>query len=245
MLQNIRDRLTGPLVWFIVGIIVIPFAFFGIETFRGGGGDPTIAKVGDQKIKESQFRRGYDQRLQQLRALMGEGFREDLIDQNRFRQTVLNDMVQESLLRQHVSKAGYRASNAMVFEELEKIPQFQEEGKFSSEAYKRVVAAQGYAVATFEQQLRDAIVVDQMREGILGTAFAAPAEAAQSSSAGWPTPPSRSRATCRRCRSATPRCRSATSSRRHSSCRPNGCAWATSSSRSTACRRRRRPRPRC
>ncbi len=179
MLQNIRDRLTGPIVWFIVGIIVIPFAFFGIDTFRGGGGDPVIAKVGDQKIKESQFRAGYEQRLQQLRTLMGEGFREDLIDQNRFRQTVLNDMMQESLLRQHVRSAGYRASDAMVFESLEAIPAFQEAGKFSSEAYRSRLAAQGYTPARFEQQLRDAIVVDQMREGILASAFAAPADAAQ------------------------------------------------------------------
>jgi len=179
MLQNIRDRLSGPIVWFIVGIIVIPFAFFGIDTFRGGGGDPTIAKVGDQKIKESQFRAGYEQRLRQLRGLMGEGFREDLIDQDRFRQTVLNDMVQESLLRQHVRNAGYRASNAMVFEALEAIPAFQENGKFSAETYRSRLAAQGYTPERFEQQLRDAIVVDQMREGILGSAFAAPADAAQ------------------------------------------------------------------
>lgn len=179
MLQNMRDRMTGPIIWFIVGIIVIPFAFFGIDTFRGGGGDPTIAKVGDQKIKESQFRAGYDQRLQQLRSLMGEGFREDLIDQNRFRQTVLNDMVQESLLRQHVRGAGYRASDAMVFESLEAIPAFQDNGKFSTEAYRTRLAAQGYTPARFEQQLRDAIVVDQMREGILASALAAPADAAQ------------------------------------------------------------------
>ncbi|MGH7185638.1 MAG: SurA N-terminal domain-containing protein, partial [Pseudomonadota bacterium] len=47
MLQDLRDRLTGPFTWFIVGIIVIPFAFFGIDTFRGGGADPVVAKVGD------------------------------------------------------------------------------------------------------------------------------------------------------------------------------------------------------
>jgi peptidyl-prolyl cis-trans isomerase D len=179
MLQDIRDRLTGPIIWFIVGIIVIPFAFFGIDTFRGGGGDPVIAKVGDQKIKESQFRAGYQQRLQQLHSLMGEGFREDLIDKERFRQTVLNDMVQESLLRQHVRTAGYRASDAMVFESIEAIPAFQENGKFSTEAYRSRLATQGYTPTRFEQQLRDAIVVDQMREGILVSSFTAPADAAQ------------------------------------------------------------------
>jgi peptidyl-prolyl cis-trans isomerase D len=179
MLQDIRDRLTGPIIWFIVGIIVIPFAFFGIETFRTGGGDPTVAKVGDTKIKQSQFQRGYEQRMQQLQGLMGENFRQDLIDQSRFRQSVLSDMVQESLLRQHVRDSGYRASDALVFESLEAIPAFQDNGKFSSETYISRLAAQGYTPARFEQQLRDAIVVDQMREGILGSAFTPPAGAAQ------------------------------------------------------------------
>jgi peptidyl-prolyl cis-trans isomerase D len=180
MLQTLRERMSGPAVWFIVGIITIPFAFFGIETFRGGGGDPVIAKVDRQKIRESQFRAAYDQRLRQLQALMGENFRSDLIDPQRFRQTVLADMVQESLLRQHVHDAGYRASDAMVFEALEAIPAFQENGRFSSEAYRSRLAQQGYSPVRFEQQLRDALVVDQMREGILGSAFAAAAPAAQS-----------------------------------------------------------------
>lgn len=179
MLQNIRDRLTGPFVWFIVGIIVIPFAFFGIETFRTGGGDPTLAKVGDQKITQSQLSAGYDQRMQQLQSLMGENFRQDLIDQNRFRQSVLDDMVEESLLRQHVRKAGYRASDAALFEAIRAIPAFQEDGAFSSETYRNRLAMQGYTPTRFEEQLRDALIIDQMREGLLASAFVTPAGAAQ------------------------------------------------------------------
>jgi peptidyl-prolyl cis-trans isomerase D len=179
MLQSLRDRLTGPFVWFIVGIIVIPFAFFGIDTFRNAGADPTIAKIGDQKITQSQFRAGYDQRYRQLQNLMGENFRPELIDQNRFRQTVLDDMIQESLLRQHVKNAGYRASDAYIFDAVSSIPAFQEGGKFSSELYRSRLATQGYSPARFEQQMRDALVIDQMREGLLASAFVPAAGAAQ------------------------------------------------------------------
>jgi peptidyl-prolyl cis-trans isomerase D len=178
MLQNIRDRLTGPFVWFIVGLIVIPFAFWGIESFRTGGGDPTVAKVGDQKITQSQFRAGYQQRLQQLQAMMGENFRQDLIDNARFRQGVLDDMIQESMLRQHVQKEGYRASDAMVFEQISTIPAFQENGKFSTESYRNLLSARGYTPQRFETQLRDSLVIEQMREGILESGFVAPAGAA-------------------------------------------------------------------
>jgi len=178
MLQNIRDRLTGPFVWFIVGIIVIPFAFFGIETFRTGGADPTVVKVGDQKITQSQFRAGFEQRMQQLQQLMGENFRPEMFDQARFRQTVLDDMVQEALMRQHVRKAGYRASDAALRGTISTIPAFQEDGKFSAEAYRSKLAAQGYTPARFEAQLRDGIVVDQLREGLLDSAFVPQAGAA-------------------------------------------------------------------
>jgi peptidyl-prolyl cis-trans isomerase D len=177
MLQDLRDRLTGPIIWFIVGIIIIPFAFFGIETFRTGGGDPVLAKVGDDKIRESQFRAKYEQRMQEFQRLMGPNFRPELIDQDRFRQTVLEDMVLESVVRQHVRTEGYRASDAMVFEALQAAPTFQENGKFSTEAYRARLAQGGDTPTRYEERLRDAIVMDQMRSGILGSAFAAPAVA--------------------------------------------------------------------
>ena len=70
MLQQIRDRTSGLIAGFIVALIAIPFAFFGIESLAPGGGDPVVAEVGDQKIHESQFRRQYDQRYQQLVQLL-------------------------------------------------------------------------------------------------------------------------------------------------------------------------------
>ena len=37
MLQNIRESMTGPIAWFIVGLIVLPFAFWGVDQFNTGG----------------------------------------------------------------------------------------------------------------------------------------------------------------------------------------------------------------
>src|SRR3546814_20581905 len=78
----------------------LPFAFWGIDSFNSGGGDPVIAKVGGEKIKQSQFRHAYDQRYQQYVQLMGDNFHADQFDQGKFQQSVLDDMTQESMLRQ-------------------------------------------------------------------------------------------------------------------------------------------------
>ncbi|TXH05095.1 MAG: hypothetical protein E6R07_05735 [Nevskiaceae bacterium] len=171
MLQSIRDKLTGWIVWFVVGLIVIPFAFWGIESFRTGGGDPVVVKVGDQEITQSQFRNAYEQRYQQFQAMMGERFRADQFDQNRFRQAVLDDMTQEAMLRQFVRKSGYRANDAVLFKAISGIPAFQEKGQFSADAYKAALASKGLTPERFEAQLRDSLEIDQIREAVIDSAF--------------------------------------------------------------------------
>jgi peptidyl-prolyl cis-trans isomerase D len=179
MLQQIRDRTSGIVAGFIVAIIVVPFAFWGVEQFNSKGGDPVVAKVGDQKIHQSQFRASYEQRYRQMQALMGENFRADTFDQKRFRASVLHDMTQETMLKQYTQKQGYRADDAALFEYISSIPAFQREGKFDTAAYTEMLARQGTTPTRFENQLREAIEIDQMREAITDTAFVTDVEAKQ------------------------------------------------------------------
>ena len=176
MLQSIRDRLSGPIVWVIIGLIAIPFAFVGIDTFNSGGADPIVAKVGGQKITSSQLEAAYQQRLQRLQQMLGENFRSDMIDPASFRQGVLKEMVQETALQQHADKSGYTASDAAIIKTIETIPAFQVEGKFSSEAYRAALATQGLTPQRFEKQLREGLGTDQIRDGVVASAFVTPAE---------------------------------------------------------------------
>ncbi|WP_428312585.1 SurA N-terminal domain-containing protein [Hydrocarboniphaga sp.] len=177
MLQNIRDRLSGPIVWFVIGLICIPFAFWGIESFKGGSTDPVVAKVGDHEITQAEFRQGYDQRYQQLQQMLGESFKPGMIDQARFRKNVLDDMVQEQVLRQYSHEAGYRASDAAVFNYLSSVPAFQENGKFSAQIYRDLLARRGLQPQRFEGDLRQSLVIDQLRESISDSAFVSEEEA--------------------------------------------------------------------
>lgn len=179
MLQSIRDRTSGLVAGFIVAIIVVPFAFWGVESFMTGGGDPVVAKVGSEKIKESQFRRTYEQRYQQYLQLMGDNFRADQFDQNRFRQSVLDDMTQEAMLRQYTREAGYHANDALLFNAISSIPAFQSDGKFDTETYKAMLARQNLTPQRFEAQLRESLEIDQMREAVVDTAFMADVERKQ------------------------------------------------------------------
>lgn len=179
MLQTIRDRTSGLIAGFVVAIIVVPLAFWGIESFVGGGGDPVVAKVGSQKIHDSQFRRAYEERYQQYLQLMGDSFRADQFDQAGFRQTVLDDMTQESLLRQYAQDVGYRSGDAALFAAITSIPAFQVNGAFDRDTYKAVLSRQGLSPERFEAQLRQSLEIDQMRGAVVDTAFMTPVEVRQ------------------------------------------------------------------
>lgn len=186
MLQSIRDRLTGPVVWFVLGLITVPFAFWGIQSFKSGGGDPTVAQVGGiagfggTKITQSQFKQRYEQRYQQLRQLLGEHF-PTTFDTARFRTSVLDDLVQETALKQFGKDEGYRAGDDALRSFLETIPAFQKDGKFSADAYHEMLSRQrGLTPTAYEAQVRQALVIDQVKNAVEETAFATPADAWES-----------------------------------------------------------------
>ncbi|NKF23768.1 SurA N-terminal domain-containing protein [Solimonas marina] len=176
MLQSIRDRTSGIVAGFIIALLVVPFAFWGIQSFSGGGGDPVVVKVGSEKIKESQFRRAYEQRYQQYLQLMGDNFNAADFKQAEFQKTVLDDMTRESQLRQHADKLGYHADDASLFKSISAIPAFQSDGKFNTQAYRTMLGAQGLTPERFEAQMRRSLEIDQMREAITDTAFMVPVE---------------------------------------------------------------------
>lgn len=176
MLQSMKERITGPVAWVIVLLLVVPFAFFGIEQFRSGGGDPTVAKVNGEKITQSQFQRAYQQQYQRLAQMLGENFRADMINTAGFRQRVLDDMIQERVLSDYADGQGYRVSDSDLIEYLRKQPAFQQDGSFSYDAYKAVLARNGQTPAGFQAVLRNAMAIEQLRDGVLDSGFSTPVE---------------------------------------------------------------------
>jgi peptidyl-prolyl cis-trans isomerase D len=177
MLQSMRDKTAGWIAWAVVIIIGGPMALWGVDSFFLGGGDPVVAKVGDQKIHQSQFRNQFENRYQQLQRMMGENFRADMFDKARFEQAVLDDMVQETLMLRYAADQGYQATDATLFAYLSTIPAFQKDGKFDSTTYQETLSRMGRTPQQFEADLRAAMQIEQMRGAVIETGFVTAAEA--------------------------------------------------------------------
>ena len=72
MLSFIRDRAQGWIAWVIVGLLIIPFALWGVNEYVGSGDKLVAATVNGTDIGQREFQQAfYDQRGRMQQMLGG------------------------------------------------------------------------------------------------------------------------------------------------------------------------------
>ncbi len=175
MLEAIRERAQGWIAKIILILIVVPFALWGIESyFSGGSGDDWIAKVGDAKISRQQFADVLQDEIEQQRQSQGPSFDAAQTQTLKFRQQVLDSMLERDALIQAAQQAGLVAPDAQVAAIIAQVPAFQENGKFSRKLYEQLLAARSLTPTRFENQLRRDILVETWQSPIVAGAWVPP-----------------------------------------------------------------------
>ena len=75
----------GIVGWFILAILFIAFAFFGLNSYMKSSVENYAAKVNDVEISDAQFRRAYDQQQARIRQALGDNYKPELIDDAQLR----------------------------------------------------------------------------------------------------------------------------------------------------------------
>ena len=158
MLQAIRDRVTGIVAIFVLGLLAVPFLFFGMESYMRSVPQDAVAVVGDDEISTSEFQTEFALHRAELRRQLGDDYDDIATNQPEFRREYLERMIDELLLRQHTDQLGLVVSDRAIADILRTIPQFQIEGRFSPEAYRMALSAAGRTPGSFEREMREDIM---------------------------------------------------------------------------------------
>lgn len=169
MLQTINDKAKGWVAYAIVIFISIPFMLFGVGSYLGGGEKVVAATVNGEEIQTSALTSAALQQKQRLQAIYGS--LPPQFDDKAIRQQVIDDLVSRVLLRQSVADNGYRASSAEVSEVIKAMSNFQKDGKFDQTTYQQLLTANRLNSATFEQQTRDDLTLQQMTRAVSGSSL--------------------------------------------------------------------------
>lgn len=172
MLQNIRKNSQGTVAKMIVGLIVVVFALFGVESIVGGiGGEPEIATVNGKEISQPSFLRAVEGKRRQILSQMGEKADPDLIDEALLRSSVLEGMINEEILVQDSESKGLFVSEMAVDNYIRSIEQFQIDGQFSNEKMQSLLRNAGLTLQAYRDSLKSQFVLGQTRSGLIASAF--------------------------------------------------------------------------
>ncbi len=176
MLQNMRQQIQGTTAKIVVGLIVISFGFFGIESILVSGGGNEIAEVNGEPVFPQELQQALDTQKRRMIAMMGNEIDPALLEDDRLRPQALESLINRKLLMQSAQKLNLSISEPEIGSVVGTMEQFQVDGAFSPELYKSLLSNLGYTPSYFKASLRDDMVLNQLRSGLAGSEFATPTE---------------------------------------------------------------------
>ncbi|MBS0198821.1 MAG: SurA N-terminal domain-containing protein [Proteobacteria bacterium] len=199
MLQALREKTNGWIATTILGLLIIPFALFGIEQYVGGRNDTYVARVQapptwwksapsfwplnklwtTEDISQQDFRQQFDQLRQQQRQQMGDAFDSQQFESADNKRKVLDQMIDERVMLMATDRNGIGVSDASIRKTIESMPVFQVNGKFDLATYQRTLATANPPLSPeiFETQIRDGLRREALAGRIALSDFVTPGEA--------------------------------------------------------------------
>ena len=174
MLQAINDRIKGWLGALVIIMITIPFAFWGIESYIGGGGKQFAAVVNGEEIAVNQFENAYSNQLARLNQQFGSALP---FSNQQIKEQVLDQLINAVVLEEGSYSSGYRVSDTSMKQSIASL--FSRDGKFDRDYFENVVASNGMTISQYEVRLRNELRVLQKRNAILASAILTDEEARQ------------------------------------------------------------------
>jgi peptidyl-prolyl cis-trans isomerase D len=171
MLQKLREKTSGWIAGAILVLLIVPFAFFGVENYFTQPAATYVAKVNDTEIEQQQYSKRFDEFRSQMRQMMGDRFDPAQFESAETKRQVLDRLIDEELLRQAAENSGVIVPAERIRQEIAQIPAFQAEGKFSPEQYRAILAAQNMSPRSFQDRLQRDLMLQAIPSELVSSGF--------------------------------------------------------------------------
>jgi len=173
MLHFIRERAHGWVAWFIVGLITIPFALWGVNSYITGPSDIVVATVNGQPIQQAEYQQAVKQYRDRMRTALKDKFDPTVFDSVEIKRNVLDSLIDKKLLVSVGQGSGQRVSDMTLLSIIHATAAFQKDGTFDSERYALMLARVGLTPEQYESELRIDSIVQEFTANVQGATLAA------------------------------------------------------------------------
>ncbi|QLE97595.1 SurA N-terminal domain-containing protein [Neptunomonas phycophila] len=180
MLQSIRDNSQGIVAKVIVGLIVVTFALFGVESLVSlTAGSNAPASVNGEEITEQELYQATQIQRRQLLSQMGENANPALLDENVISGMVLESLIEQKALLISAQDKGLYVSDRMLDKMIIETPDFQIDGKFNSDQFQAVLRNAGLTPLMYRDLMRKERILAQEANAYQLSSFVVPAQLKQ------------------------------------------------------------------
>jgi peptidyl-prolyl cis-trans isomerase D len=154
------------IVQIVLFIALLPFLFWGLESYQGMGGAGSIAAVNGEEISRQEYEQALSNQQENLRNMLGENFDASMLNDPQMRMAALESLIQQRILRQEAAHVGLTVLDSRLTAEIQNISLFHENDKFSYERYRELLQRQGISPTMFEARLAGDLMRQQLVEGV-------------------------------------------------------------------------------
>jgi peptidyl-prolyl cis-trans isomerase D len=155
----------------IMLLAVLPFLFFGLESYRRDSGEGTVAVVDGDEIQRREFEQALRDQQERMRGMLGENFDSAILDNPEVRFSVLESLIQQRLLRKEALNIGMTVLDSQLVRAIGDIPEFQQDGQFSTQRYEDLLRAQGISPLNFESRVKEELMLQQLLDAYSENGF--------------------------------------------------------------------------
>lgn len=151
----------------ILAIIIVPFAFFGMDAyFSDTPGGVEVAKVDGVPISMMQFDQALREQQDRLREAAGGQIDRAVFESESFRRSVLDNLINQRLLATYAADSRLVVTAEQLQAVIASMAAFQEDGRFSLARYEALLRSQGMSPAMFESRLAQDLRIQQLARSV-------------------------------------------------------------------------------
>ncbi len=173
MLRSLRQTTGSWVVKIFLGIVMLSFAVWGVGDILRGGGNQSVAVVGDIAIGAQELSNSYQREYQRLSNRFGGRLSSEDARSLGLVNATLERLIGQTLIQQAAAELGLTASDAVIAADIRANPAFRNSvGQFDPAVFEQTLASNGFSEASFVAATRRDIARDQLLRAVAANTLA-------------------------------------------------------------------------
>jgi len=162
MLSIMRKKAGSWMLKVILGLIAVVFVFWGFGSQRSNN-RVEVASVNGEPIAYDEYKKQYDDMVEEFRRRLGENFNEDILKNLHLEKRALDSLIERRLMLSEAEKLHIMVTEEELDMNIVQMPAFQKAGRFDNATYMQVLGYLGMTPEAFKAMQREALIIEKLR----------------------------------------------------------------------------------